>query len=401
MRNTKITTPSRFPRELLEQSDSAKLDYFRRYTIGHPKLKEAFETLKSTLKDGAPGRLIFIIGPTGAGKTTLRLITELEMTNNLLGELQNDSARFPIIGLQAISPETGTFNWKDFFKRILMALAEPGVDEKICHLKHNEKSNFLEQFNGGARASGAELRYVIERILKVRRPMAILIDDAQHIAKVASGKRIQDQLDCIKSLADITQIPFVLFGTYELHAFRNLSAQLSRRSIDIHLWRYRSENPEDIKAFKNVLSLFQRHLPIPNEPNLVDEWDYFYERSIGCIGVLKDWLNKALVKALKDKELILRPEYLKKTQLSIGQCEKMLADAIDGENKLNETEASRLLFRKKLGLETNLSCHSPVSNSENTPCETTTQATEKNPVGRKKDWRPGQRKPKRDRIGNL
>src|SRR5262249_32687913 len=46
-----------------------------------------------------------------------------------------------------------------------------------------------------------ELRQAVEQSLRHRQPCALLIDEAQHIAKAASGRRLQDQVDCLKFLA--------------------------------------------------------------------------------------------------------------------------------------------------------------------------------------------------------
>ena len=53
-----------------------------------------------------------------------------------------------------------------------------------------------------------------------------------------------------------------------LVAFRNLSGQLGRRSREIHLPRYRREQPEDTLAFRRVLRTFQRHLPKNDHPHI-------------------------------------------------------------------------------------------------------------------------------------
>ena len=69
-----------------------------------------------------------------------------------------------------------------------------------------------------------------------------------------------DQLDVIKSIASRSQTVHVLIGTYELLAFRNLSAQLSRRSVDLHFSRYRAESADDIEVFQNAVFTFQKQL---------------------------------------------------------------------------------------------------------------------------------------------
>ena len=91
----------------------------------------------------------------------------------------------------------------------------------------------------------------------------VFVDEAQHLARIASGRRLSDQLDVIKSIANRTETVHVLLGTYELLAFRNLSAQLSRRSVDLHFQRYRADCGEDRQVFRSVLLTFQKQLPFP------------------------------------------------------------------------------------------------------------------------------------------
>ncbi|WP_198648725.1 TniB family NTP-binding protein, partial [Cyanothece sp. BG0011] len=100
------------------------------------------------------------------------------------------------------------------------------------------------------------LRRALENSLSHRKPDVFFIDEAQHMGKMSSGHKLQDQLDCLKSLANMTTILHCLLGTYELLTFRNLSGQLSRRSVDIHFPRYQVDNPDDIQAFKSVLLTF-------------------------------------------------------------------------------------------------------------------------------------------------
>lgn len=382
-----------FPRELLKQPNSKRAGYFNSYTVGHPQLKEASESLTSAINDAIPGSLILVCGPAGVGKTTLRLRTEQRITTEMLKELQSDPGRFPVVGIEAVSPDLGNFNWKDFYKRLLKTLDEPCIDYKLKPSRSNSSVAPHRLANTGSNAAGAELRIVVEEVIEHRRPLAILIDEAQHMAKMSSGRKLQDQLDSIKSLANITRIPIVLIGTYELLSFRNLSAQLSRRSVDVHFRRYRADRDDEIKAFKNVLWSFQNHLPLFEEPNLVGDWDYFYERSIGCIGVLKEWILKALKKSLKDGGNTLTRKHLEKSALSVSQCEKMLADATLGEEMLEDSMEARGRLRMSMGLEPRF------TKAEGNGNRSSARAGNK-PPGPRRRRRPGERNPKRDPIGN-
>lgn len=381
-----------FPPELLKQSDAKRVSYFRSYTVGHPQLKEASDNLGSAINDAPPGSLILVCGPSGVGKTTLRLRTEQRITTEMLKELESDPGRFAVVGIEAIPPDHGNFNWKEFYKRLLRKLDEPCIDHKIKQIT-SKKSDPQRNVNTGHTAAAPELRQVAEDVLEHRRPVAILIDEAQHMAKMSSGRKLQDQLDSIKSLANMTGIPIVLIGTYELLAFRNLSAQLSRRSVDVHFPRYRAEHSDEIKAFKNVLWSFQNHLPLADQPDLVSDWDFFYERSIGCIGVVKELITKALRKALTAGGKSLTRKHLEKSALSVSQCDKMLADILEGETELEETLEARANLRTRMGLEASF------TKDEGNRDRSSERSQKQSPAPRR-PRRPGERNPKRDPVGN-
>jgi hypothetical protein len=234
------------------------------------------------------------------------------------------------------------------------------------------------------RASGADYRYAVEQALQCRRPLAVLIDEAQHLAKMHSSRKLMDQLDVIKSIASRTGTVHALFGTYDLLAFRNLSGQLSRRSIDLHFPRYQADKTDDRKIFLSVLRTFEGQIPLPEQPDLVKDWEYLYEQSIGCVGVLKGVLIKALSAALQEGSTTLTRRHLESRALSVAQCEKMLAEAIEGERCLLASDEAHTRLRLSLGLDSSVNRAIPSKNG----------TTKKG--GRS---RPGQRRPRRDPIG--
>jgi energy-coupling factor transporter ATP-binding protein EcfA2 len=376
-----------FPRILLERSALERRRYFRDYTIAHPHLVEVYQQLRDELATVDPGSLIFVFGPSGIGKTTLLRRIEQKLLKEMRLELEQDPCRLPLVMIEALSPETGNFNWKDFYRRLLIELDEPCLDKKIVPgLQRSERED--SRYVGVRRKAGvAELRHAVEQALKYRRPAAVCVDEAQHLARMASGRKLQDQLDCIKSLANLTGVPIVLCGHYELLIFRNLSAQLSRRSIDIHFRRYRADEKSELSIFKNVVWSFGRHLPLDEEPDLVEQWDYLYERSLGCVGVLKLWMLKGLSAVLKDGGRKLTLQHLNKTAPSVARCEKMLSDLREGESLLTEPPEARHQLRLQLGLEA-------------VPNRSTAEVDKESRARMPKPKRlPGQRLPTRDPVG--
>ncbi len=188
----------------------------------------------------------------------------------------------------------------------------------------------------------------------------------------------------------------MLFGSYELHHFRNLSGQLSRRSIDVHFPRYDIRVEDDVEAFRNLLFTFQGELPLEEEPDLDARWDYFYERSLGCAGVLKDWLKRAYDDALKGGGKRLTADQIESNELSTSQLDKMLDDVLDGEQNLKDTEEKRCRLRARLGLEVKKTLPAEQADSRDEG-----QGAADLPVNLK-PLRPrvrvGRRKPVRDRV---
>jgi hypothetical protein len=376
-----------FPRELLARPWSERLAYFQAYTVAHPALIAAKEKLLAGIYDSAPNSLILVLGPTGVGKTTLRLKIEQMLAQSLSSELDINPTRVPVVSMETVAPDAGAFNWRDHFRRLLLSMHEPLVPYKMDRA-HENGGTLVGSVRSATQPTSADYQYAVEQALRHRRPVAVLIDEAQHLAKIPSGRRLADQLDVIKSIASHTGTVHVLFGTYDLLAFRNLSAQLSRRCFDIHLRRY--QLGDEKRTFLGVLRSFEQNLPLPEAPDLLEDWDYLYERSLGCVGILKEWLNRALAATARQGGRKLTREALDGCALSVSQCDRMVAEILEGERQMTERREQVCSLRARLGLETRQSKPSP--SAPVPPTVTKTRPAKRAP-------RPGKRRPVRDRVG--
>src|SRR5712691_1649664 len=70
-------------------------------------------------------------------------------------------------------------------------------------------------------------------------------------------------------------------------------------------------------------------------------WLYFYECSVGCIGVLKDWLLRAVSTALDDGLTRLSLDCVQDHALPVDIYRQMALDAYEGEQRLNHTASNR------------------------------------------------------------
>jgi hypothetical protein len=120
--------------------------------------------------------------------------------------------------------------------------------------------------------------------------------------------------------------------------------------VDLHFARYSADSAEDRQIFQNILLTFQKLLPFAEEPDLLNIWELLYERSVGCVGILKDWFVRASIASLKQGGLTLSLKELERTALSVSQCEKILLESREGEVRLNDNEDTRSRLRTLLGI---------------------------------------------------
>src|SRR5664280_3187190 len=80
--------------------------------------------------------------------------SEQLIDTELLGKLHQDPARIPVVSVEAIAPESGSFNWRDHYKRLLHQLDEPLIDHKL-----NREAGPVMRFMPPSRAAGTCLLY--------------------------------------------------------------------------------------------------------------------------------------------------------------------------------------------------------------------------------------------------
>src|SRR6516225_120266 len=145
-----------------EANSEERLERFRVYTVAHPRLLEAKEALMNAIWGAEPSSLIFVFGPTGVGKTTLRLKVEQLIAAELLNELREDLTRVPVVSVEAVAPESGSFNWRDHYTRLLHQLDDPLIDRKLSRQQRGACSGSNLRLMPASKAAGSEYRYAVE-----------------------------------------------------------------------------------------------------------------------------------------------------------------------------------------------------------------------------------------------
>jgi AAA domain len=382
--NDERDEPERFDPSLILQPAEIRQNYFENdCIILHLHLEEACDKiLRAICSPGVEsslrrlGKMVLVIGPTRVGKTTLIRELEKRLLERAKERMLLDPSIIPYATINI--PSSGRFEWIDYYKAVLRAIGDPFIDRRINSLR------------------GRDFREAMEVALIQRKPYAVIVDEAQHLAKAARGSSLQEQLDQLKYFENVTGVSHVLVGTYEMRPFRRINAQLACRSIDVHFPRYDATEDDGRALFKRTLWALQRQLPLEEEPQLVENhWELLYAHSIGCIGQLKMHLNEALALALTEGAKTITKEHLIATALTEDRVTLAFETALKGEGDLFEAKGAneRLIKmiwdakREQMPL-----AKEEVGDQENSP----DQQIKSSRTKRKK---PGNRLPNRDTIG--
>lgn len=324
-----VEEPAFFDWALLLQPPGARQEYFEQHClIEHPRLLKALDAILETIcapGEGAsarrPGTMVLVIGPSRVGKTTLIHLLEERLLAYAKAQMQQDPTFIPLASITAPEPGSGRFDWMDYYKPVLRQLGNPFVDSQTAPIPVRR------------------MREAMMAAFQERKPLAIIVDEAHHLAKARSGHGLHDHLDHLKNFENITGVSHILVGTYAMRPFRKVNAQLACRSVDVHFPRYDMTKEEDCQVFRSVLWALQRQLPVAEEPLLAQkQWEFLYARSIGCIGLLKLHLNRALNRALREGARTVTAAHLRQTATPDARVKLALRDALESEAEFVEAE---------------------------------------------------------------
>jgi hypothetical protein len=366
--------PERFDPQLLTQSRAKRLAWFEHQClIEHARLEQACEAILRTICSPGEGEdlarlatMVLVIGPARVGKTTLIAELQTRLLGRAKERMLRDPSHRPYVSVSAPEEGMGRFNWRDYYLAVLRQVNHP----------------FVSGQKKGVQVR--DLREAMEEALIQHQPYAVIVDEAHHLAKAGTGRGLQDQLDHLKDLENRTGVCHILVGTYEMRRFRTLTPQLAGRGTDIHFSRYDAKKKEDREEFRSALWALQRQLPVSEEPLLAQQhWESLYARSIGCVGLLKLHLNRALALALTQGSQTVTKEHLEATALPEGRLKEMLGEVLKGEAELAEPDGADERLLEALGMR----------ESQATPARSALSSA------RQGKTKPGERSPGRDPIG--
>lgn len=330
----------RFPFGLLNASSEEKKLYFNKCIISHKRLDEAIDKTMCYLGSNVPERLILVCGPSGVGKKELingvaqRIINAEEKNQN-----KTDST-IPVVEVEAIAPEAGSFGFKGLWLSALEKMKEPMLDRKISYTEvegYDSNGNKVIM----SKVIKADYQKILQNTLYHRRVKALIINEAHHMLRVSTGKKANWSVDMMKSLANGSKTPIVLVGTYSLLDFLDglspdITDQINLRTKIVNFSRYHEDDKSEVLFFGKTAKKLLFNMPFESiDDKFVNKhWQYLYKYSLGRVGALKVWLMDAYNYAIEQGAQSLSMEHLDATRISGRQCEIELRGIWEGEKKM-------------------------------------------------------------------
>lgn len=367
--------------------ESRMIDEFNRKRVLHLRVEEMFGTLNKICTAGCNESVIAVIGPTGVGKSALLRQFVSGVNAAYEAAMEKDPAMLPAVYLELPTPIAGDANWKDIFIRLLNAMKEPMVDRKTAHTLHPDSSR--KAINYSPRGVAEELRRSLLDCVHNRNTKVIVLDEGRNLFYSRSSLRHSLQLDLVKSLSNDIKIPIVIGSSYDLLNTENFHGQLARRTRILHFERYSEadlvkDNPYG-NSFRSALYSLLHALPVQWDQDFLKHSDYFLMYSVGCIGILKNWLERSLADAV-DLNKPVDAALIEKNRFKQKDLRLILDEAMSGEEQLvdiSDDEFARnfsFAQRPSLALPTD-----QLSPSQSRPARSR--------------QKPGVRGPSRDKVG--
>ena len=370
----------------------AAMANFRGKRIGHRIAASIRGQVMMEVLTAERGRVVALMGPTGVGKSVVIERVRALLIEHFRSEMEADPGFLPFLYLSTKTGYGTDFNWKDLHARLLNEAQEVLIGRKTRLPKLELDGQPLATTRG---LVTDELGRALESVVKNRRVRIVFFDEASAMIDQVVNKNVVRQFNILKSHAVNLGVVIVLIGAYDLMGLNAGNGQLIRRCEVIHMPRYgfdrvtlpSLENKSaDLDEFIRAIESLSAVAPVQIEEDALADVRFIFVKSVGCVGIFRDWLDRACVKALGENNGVLTKVIFESAALPNWKVKQLIEEAILGEKEL--TDCGELELAQLLGIE-----------SIRTPHEQGDESPAKRPG--KKPGRVGQRGSSRDRVGGL
>lgn len=229
--------------------------------IQHPAYEAPRKRLREVLDEHRPGHMVFIIGPSGVGKTTLRRSVMQEMFGN---PARWGKGRIPAVETFAMLPHGAYFSSRELARSLLDELHAPTLDWLLTgsSLSASAKADIQEKIAECAKtweflrpryATEGEYWGMFRRSLRARGCLYVSIDQVTALLVNHRDTSPADHTLHLMALAEATGVMFIMTGVHNASRLWAVHSELRRRVVTIWVPPYSDKRREDRDAFLRLL----------------------------------------------------------------------------------------------------------------------------------------------------
>jgi hypothetical protein len=273
----------------------------------HPNYSGPRAELEKALAATELGRFIFVVGPSGVGKTTVRH----SIIRKLYGQPEKWAAgTIPYIEVFAMLPQNAYFSSLGFAESLLQQLFVPNVAwmrDSADTQNHAYIALKAEVQRAHSELCGVPLPKLSERkvwdkfqsLSASRGVLLAAVDQAHAMCTNHRDKNPADHILNLMSILEQCEMNFLLSGVHRTAELWLDRPEVRRRSDVIWMPPYRLDRAKDREPFLEVLKSLSEGYSFSKSSLLMSMVDDLMAASAGIIGVLK----KILADAKKRAEL--------------------------------------------------------------------------------------------------
>lgn len=233
--------------------------------VQHPRYEGPRRQLRRALDAHRPGHMVFLIGPSGVGKTTVRRSVMQEM----FGKPECwGRGRTPVIEAFAMLPNSAYFSSRDLARTLLDELHAPTLDWLL------NNSSLSEDVKGAMRAQVAECARtwdqlrpkrategeywgMVKRSLGARGCKYVSLDQVTALLVNHRDTSPADHTLHLMALAEASGVMFVMTGVHQATRLWEVHSELRRRVDTVWMPPYSDKRAEDRLPFLRLLTFLE------------------------------------------------------------------------------------------------------------------------------------------------
>lgn len=325
--------PALYPPGLEHATTKEKLEFFEEVIIEHDLFDDTLEQIDDHAKSGLRGSMVVLVGPAGAGKSSIGDTACSRMNKEFFEQYPGDLHTIPAALVEAWAPEFDRFDWQDFYELILKVLQVPLIGDTLPEVRRiiAGRELVLPLFSVAGRPTLRVLRQRLRRGVADRQPSMIFVDEASSVF-VSPRQGVRRQANTLRSIVNKVHTLLVLCGAYDLYDLVLETGQLARRGQVVHMRGYFKSEEE---PFGKAVIALQNCMPVDPPCNLENHVDRLAEQSLRTVGHLKYILLRALGEHCRTKQPI-DGDVLKRAFYKPAQLETMRREMYDGYQKVEQ-----------------------------------------------------------------